>query len=345
MSNGIVRRPAVPPPVRIRRDVARLPPGDPIIVFYERAIAQMQQGNTLHQRLSWRYQAAIHDYPLAPNSADIDTRPPPGRSQDPNASASDRFPGDQDTFWALCEHDSWFFLPWHRIYLHFFEKIVAKIVAGMRGGPKDWALPYWNVTTTPLLPQPFRIPADPAVNHLFVSQRSARANGGRPFLDLDRFGNPDPSKPDTNLNCLKARTFKGDVPAFGGPVRHGHGPGGGGTLEVVPHNVVHDDFGPGSFMRSPVTAALDPIFWLHHSNIDRLWEVWIQRQKQMRRLDRNPKDSDADPDSAFWLDASFNFHDENGVRASMTSRESMDTRQPPLSYEYEDISDPFKSAP
>jgi tyrosinase len=22
------------------------------------------------------------------------------------------------------------------------------------------------------------------------------------------------------------------------------------------------------------TAAQDPIFWLHHSNIDRLWETW-----------------------------------------------------------------------
>jgi tyrosinase len=346
MSNGIVRRPAVPPPVRIRRDVANLSPSDPILVFYERAIAQMQAGNRLDLPLSWRYQAAIHDYPLDSNTGSIDVRPPPaGRREDPNASATDRFPGDQDTFWGLCEHDSWFFLSWHRIYIHFFEKIVAKIVADMPFGPKDWALPYWNVTTTPLLPQPFRIPADPAVNRLFVTQRSANANAGRPFNDLDRFGNPDPSKPDTNLNCLRARTFKGDSPAFGGPVRHGHGPGGGGTLEVVPHNVVHSNFGGGSFMFSPVTASLDPIFWLHHCNIDRLWEVWIQRQKQMRRLDRNPKDSDTDPDSRFWLDASFSFHDENGARASMTSRESMETRQPPLSYEYEDISDPFKGAP
>lgn len=28
-------------------------------------------------------------------------------------------------------------------------------------------------------------------------------------------------------------------------------------------------------MGDPVTAALDPIFWLHHANIDRLWEVWL----------------------------------------------------------------------
>jgi len=27
-------------------------------------------------------------------------------------------------------------------------------------------------------------------------------------------------------------------------------------------------------MADPQTAAFDPIFWVHHSNIDRLWNVW-----------------------------------------------------------------------
>lgn len=27
-------------------------------------------------------------------------------------------------------------------------------------------------------------------------------------------------------------------------------------------------------MADPDTAGLDPAFWLHHCNIDRLWEVW-----------------------------------------------------------------------
>ncbi len=62
MSNGgTLRRPAVPPPVRIRRDVNNLSANDPIITFYEKAIGQMQKGNKLDDPLSWRYQAAIHD--------------------------------------------------------------------------------------------------------------------------------------------------------------------------------------------------------------------------------------------------------------------------------------------
>src|SRR4029453_2282387 len=123
-------------------------------------------------------------------------------------------------------------------------------------GPKDWALPYWNVTATPLLPEPFRIPADKNKNHLFVPQRSSRANGGLPFHDVDRFGNPLPNKPHTNLNCLKATSFKGVRPPFGGPARSFHFPANSGTLEMVPHNLVHNNFGPGSFMLDPETAAL-----------------------------------------------------------------------------------------
>jgi tyrosinase len=330
--------------------VNKLPSSDRTLEFYEKAIAQMQTLG-LDKALSWRYQGAIHGYFLDENG-EFDV------TKDPNHVPGDKLPADRDRFWDQCEHDSWFFLLWHRIYLHFFEKIIMKIIRDkFPDGPKDWALPYWDVTNNPLLPAPFRIPDDPKVNHLFIPQRSDDVNKGRPFLDLGRGGRPDISKPDTNLNCLKAKTFKGDKPAFGGRVRHGHGPGLGGTLEQSPHNAVHNDFGSTSFMVNPDKAALDPIFWLHHSNIDRLWEVWIQRQKQLKRLGRTPKDTDTvpdpkdptktipDPDGAFYVNAKFRFHDEDGAEASMKSEDVIDTRQPPLSYEYEDISDPFNGAP
>ena len=45
-----------------------------------------------------------------------------------------------------------------------------------------------------------------------------------------------------------------------------------GRLEMLPHNFVHGDI--GGMMGSTRTAGRDPIFWLHHANIDRLWEVW-----------------------------------------------------------------------
>ena len=49
--------------------------------------------------------------------------------------------------------------------------------------------------------------------------------------------------------------------------------------------------GATGFMGGFSTAPLDPLFWMHHCNIDRLWEVWVQRQKQLTNRDRNPNPS------------------------------------------------------
>jgi hypothetical protein len=55
---------------------------------------------------------------------------------------------------------------------------------------------------------------------------------------------------------------------------------GQGILESQPHNNVHGAVGGfmGAFL-SPV----DPIFFLHHANIDRLWDVWTRRQTALQR--------------------------------------------------------------
>jgi hypothetical protein len=57
-------------------------------------------------------------------------------------------------------------------------------------------------------------------------------------------------------------------------------------MERNPHNLLHfaiggfigsdpqGNDGAGGLMASVPTAAFDPIFWVHHCNIDRLWNVW-----------------------------------------------------------------------
>jgi tyrosinase len=49
-------------------------------------------------------------------------------------------------------------------------------------------------------------------------------------------------------------------------------------IEGQPHNNVHNNVGGfmGDFL-SPV----DPIFFMHHSNIDRLWDVWTRKQQEL----------------------------------------------------------------
>src|SRR5215212_7488142 len=114
---------------RVRRDVWNLGAWDPILLWYARAVADIKT-RPLRNPTSWRYQAAMHGY---------------DRAGDPLAGPGDQVPSaaTRRRFWNQCQHNSWFFLPWHRMYLRYFEQIVAATVSRL-GGPADWALPYWD---------------------------------------------------------------------------------------------------------------------------------------------------------------------------------------------------------
>lgn len=343
MSGGVVRRPAVPPPVRIRQDINKLAPSDPIVVFYGRAIGEMK-AKGMDDPLSWRYQAAIHDYPFPDatlRNRAIDPADPATSDRDPHAAATDVLPADRGTFWRQCQHNSWFFLPWHRIYLHHFERIVMDQVTRL-GGPSDWALPYWKWDATDgdgRIPVAFRSArlANGSVNHLFVRERTDVP--GRGANRGERIATD--AQMDKAFRCLRPTVFTGNG-QFGGPRvrRHGgQGPpetvppalDGFGVLEGTPHGSIHVATGGAvGWMSSFMQAALDPIFWLHHCNVDRLWEVWIQRAP-----------GNLNPDEKAWLDESFAFHDARGGSGNMTVRRVLNSRTAPLSYEYDDTSDPL----
>lgn len=218
-------------------------------------------------------------------------------------------PAAMKQFWGQCQHGSGFFLPWHRMYLLRFEQIVAAHVKAA-GGP-EWSLPYWDYSVPEhrALPPAFREPASP----LFVAQRGQGWNGGRQLVeeavDLQSLGQVGDD-------------FFGDEQ----PAHSGNEPG---ALELTPHNAVHASI--GGWMGDPDTAAADPIFWLHHCNIDRLWDVWLKRDPENNK----------NPTAALWLDGvKFAFHDDKAQAVAMTSRQILAG----LDYSYEDISDPFGNA-
>ncbi len=50
--------------MRTRNDVWKLDPWHPVLLWYARAIAEMQK-RTLNDPTSWRFQAAVHEYDRA----------------------------------------------------------------------------------------------------------------------------------------------------------------------------------------------------------------------------------------------------------------------------------------
>jgi len=304
-----------------RRDVWKLSeenPWHPIIEWYARAVTAMQ-GRDLTDPTSLRYLAAIHG---------VNRRELPRR----------RWP--RGATWNECQHNSWFFLPWHRIYLHYFESVVRRTIADL-GGPSDWALPYWDYSdpereNVRRLPPAFRERQMPSgdPNPLFVSERAPGINQGGEldplFVDIDdAMAIRHFSRPTVDLDPDPANEFVSS--GFGGP-RSGwnHSEGALGRLEITPHGQVHVGVGgidPPGWMSLFETAGLDPIFYLHHANIDRLWEAWLGLGDGRK----NP--------GVRWR--SMWFKVGGGAYAvTLSVREVLDTTQPPLTYRYSNISVP-----
>ncbi len=284
--------------MRVRRDVYQLPAGDKSLYWYAKAVARMK-ALPVANPLSWEYQANVHGV--------------------------DPLPAMMAAFWAQCQHQTSFFLPWHRMYVLRFERIVAKHIIELEG-PANWALPYWNYTSDPTtleLPPEFRVPTlpDGSPNPLLEPLRSPIANSGGQVL----------SSRDIDLSCLTkgGTTNPGDF--FGAPAA-AHFGAYNGALELTPHNAIHNAVGntPGGLMANVDLAARDPIFWLHHSNIDRLWEVW---------KDCDPAHQDLT--TPYWrTGVPFQLHDENGTLITMRAADVLDISVPPLEYMYQDATCP-----
>jgi tyrosinase len=305
--------------MRVRKDVWSLTnaAGDwpQELTQYNEAVKAMREldppgGGKPTNPLSWTFQAAIH-----------------GRSL-PNGN-----PDNRNALWNNCQHGSWFFLAWHRMYLCAFESIIQHFL-----DDDGWSLPYWYAydpddESKAVLPPAFR--DQTPGNELFTAKRSVPANAGDPLAGLDQ-GNT------AVLAALAAPLFyTGDgKQSFGGGQYDSLAHNGRelGLLEGVPHGNVHvlvgndyDQFGNlvrAGWMGNFATAGLDPIFWLHHANIDRLWQVWL-----------NADPSHTNPTGAgAWMNTKFSFPKPGGGTVTWEIGDILDTDA--LGYEYETVKAP-----
>jgi tyrosinase len=313
---------------------------NPNLLWYAKGVGVMQS-HPLDDRNSWWFFAAIHGqfityeigfpgWGFIPGPPQVPTTPLP--SQDL-----------QNLYWDQCQHQSWYFAPWHRGYLMALEAQIRAAVVGL-GGPSDWALPYWNYFGPNYeyeIPPAFtqQTLPDGTPNPLFVKARHGPQEDDVIYVSTG-----------ANANCQNETNYN----RYGGPrTPFSHSGETSGVLENNPHNVVHTDVaglrrlrlfsvrsefvdalnaeqlpvglrdsfqergyslssqarvfieeaprrswwifdGTQAYnisnsgdqrrldvsglkmglMSDPDIAALDPIFYLHHCNIDRMWAAW-----------------------------------------------------------------------
>ena len=203
------------------------------------------------------------------------------------------------------------FLPWHRLYLYHFEKIVRKL-----SGDPNFSLPYWDYisyydTKLPdqqrlTMPTEFYTPSqeyekDPTTgNSLYESGRDPELNRGEPMSYKDAskdLFNPLEDLHKAKLFSLFSLRLEDSIHGFI------HVYVGGGFMKedrdkcgncIIFNRIFNrrnfddkktDKYGNVTIettenkcqlglMRKIPSAGFDPIFWLHHANIDRLWEQW-----------------------------------------------------------------------
>lgn len=213
--------------------------------------------------------------------------------------------------WNKCQHRHWWFLAWHRAYLYYLERMLQKAANEPR-----LRIPYWNysATNSRSLPTPFRDPS----SSLFVSGRNLVS------------ATDQVTSSSVNITRAMSRTaFIGSDAqlGFGGgresvPVQFPF-TNKAGSLEVLPHNAIHVQV--GGLMNNPSTSAQDPIFFLHHSNIDRLWVDWLASGGGR-----------ANPTDSAFLNATFSLFNENGVLVTHRVRDFIGSTTT-LGYYYDDL--------
>jgi tyrosinase len=193
-------------------------------------------------------------------------------------------------------HRGSIFLPWHRLYLRRLEEAIQTV-----SRDEDFALPYWDWSedgalggaaqlTSPvwsLLGSSRGTVTQGTVGQLRVRLLQSSADGrlyvGAPrriWRDAGRGAAGLPDRTDQTWTLADglydgspwsegADSFRNKLEGFQDPREDAPRPG------PWMHNRVHVWIG-GEM--APGTSPNDPVFWLNHCNVDRVWEGWMRRR-------------------------------------------------------------------
>jgi len=221
----------------------------------EKALKIMRNKNC-NDPLSWYYQGAIHWIPDTINNNKL--------------CESYHTYLDKKIAWDNCTHspsgkEKLHFLVWHRLYIYHFEKIVRRL-----SGHKDFALPYWGYTNSnpkdKYLHPTFRNPS----SSLWESCRFDSINNGHPISgEIERALDLTKLNDYTTYQMYCKNINNAPHGAIHDYIGHGNEPDGKRFNNTITGTITED-----GLMGWVPTAGFDPIFWMHHSNIDRIWQQW-----------------------------------------------------------------------
>ncbi|MDP9592085.1 UNVERIFIED_ORG: tyrosinase [Shinella zoogloeoides] len=219
-----------------------------------------------------------------------------------------------------CAHGSLEFFPWHRPYLSYFERICGSLI-----GDDNFALPYWHWgDNNGRLPDPFFTNGPLNVLSWTDSGSYRGKNWGQINTSPYRYARSDFGLIDSPFAGEFSATALHNLenaPSFSlltGLTENPHG-----TVHVFTGGNKNFGLGDATGHFSSGLSPLDPIFWLHHANVDRIWaQSAISAADQLATI--------TDPSKTY----SGIFYNEHGDPAAPSLRSQFNLAEQDFTYDF-----------
>ncbi len=183
-------------------------------------------------------------------------------------------------------HQNIGFMAWHREYIRRFELALQSVVPGV-------TIPYWPWPVSPL--EPSTLFSNARIHRIFFTSSVQQAVGGllaagrpssppawwptgfawtiQPALQVGgspilRRGSPNNNWPPTQAAVTSIENIATAPPGVNVYWGFWNELESGARTHNTGHNII------GGYMSNPVFSPNEPLFWIHHAQVDRVWSRW-----------------------------------------------------------------------
>jgi tyrosinase len=215
-------------------------------------------------------------------------------------------PANTDGWRGYCPHGENLFLPWHRPYIMLFEQRLVetatrlaklyptRVRAQYEKAARELRSPYWDWASQQAIPTALsatrvrvNAPSGGALQSVeipnplrYYNFPKAAINGqfgtfdSRPSIYKCRSPQTFPGSANTALKGRSYKRWTYDALTRSTTFNQFSSTSSNGvSLEQI-HNAIHWDASCGNQFLEAEFSAFDPVFMLHHTQVDRLWAYW-----------------------------------------------------------------------